>query len=246
MGEFRHYLFSKTSTETDFFQDLFDIICDLGDDITIENASGEEKTVAEIYDETQSGYWVNLFLNFHDGGPRLEMFRTKLSDAAKVVYFQWEGVTRDNNVTFASGANYYGSVSERSFQFAYYKGENSFFFWLGNYNSSQGITNMAMSLGRIKVDDDYAIAWGWNYNVIGLTYNLGGSTSCSFVSSLPYSAGAGNIDYADFSIFGSSGTKLFSCNDIKACSTVPAFSNISLPDGKNYFAIGTNAMVEVS
>lgn len=119
------------------------------------------------------------------------------------------------------------------------------FIWLGNYNTSSDVSAFSDAGAFLG---DYA-GYSSNYNIMaGNFYDVAnaGVVVSSIAPALAYSAGSGNIDYIEKVVFVSNGTRAFEDTNLFACSTVAFWTTISLPNGKNYLAIHTNAMVEIS
>ena len=72
-----------------------------------------------------------------------------------------------------------------------------------------------------------------------------GGSGYSIPKLITFSAGAGNIAYSSKAPIINSGAIAVYPKNLLSCSTVSRESTIALPNGKNYFTIGTNNMVEL-
>lgn len=131
----------------------------------------------------------------------------------------------------------------RSFFIAYLKSENLAILWLGTY-AVTAIPSASMSFLILKTANDRFANTQKNINVLNYAL-IGSDSSATFSPILNYSAGAGNVDFIEKTLFVSGGAKAFETEDIKSCSTMPRFASIALPDGRNFFTIAANAMVEI-
>lgn len=122
--------------------------------------------------------------------------------------------------------------------------DESIFIWFGNYGQS---TNVSTYQNAGAFIGDYA-GYSTGYNILsGAFYDVvnAGVVAYSIAPILQYSAGAGNIDYIEKAVFISNGARGFEIAGLCSCSTVTFWTTISLPNGKNYLAIHTNAMIEI-
>ena len=115
--------------------------------------------------------------------------------------------------------------------------------WLGSYNTNN-INSTICSAALLKTSNDCFGVSVTGRNPLGAAL-VGNDSSAVYSPFFQYAADAGHIDFIEKSVFASGGTKVLETQSIKSCSTVPQFSSIALPNGKNYLAIGTNALVEV-
>lgn len=237
MAEFKQFTYTNNGTEIDFMQGLVDLICGLDDSITVEDANGNPTTVAEQYADLTSASTARFYVNFGNN-QRLDMRRNFANSAGcrNFVFNGYNALYSLNNLGVMDRAT-------RSFLVIYLKSENLLVFWIGAYNATS-ISGAIASALVLKTTNDRFANVQTNVNV--LNYNLVGSNSTVTYSPIfAYSAGAGNIDFAEKAIFVSGGVKAIETEDIKSCSTMPQFASIALPDGRNFFTIATNAMVEV-
>ena len=244
MAIFRQYLYTNTGSEIDFMQGLIDLICSLGDNITCEDEHGNPTTAAAQFADLTSSSTAKFYINFgtsteHQTGYRLCILRnTNNSQMCKVYKFD------NRDIQYEWGNDYVATETSRSFYITYLKSDNFFALWIGAYNINN-ITSTLYSVMRMTNNSSKYIAYViGGYNIISATFT-GNDTSVTFSSLFQYSAGAGKIDYVNHAPFISGGAKQFESSDIYSCSTVPQFSSIALPDGNNYYTIGTNAMVKV-
>jgi hypothetical protein len=237
MAEFRQFTFTNTGTEIDFVQALFDLITEIDDGIIIEDSNGEPITdAADLYVDTtvKAIFYLNLGNN------------------QKIKFERWT-VIRDGTQSFlvnnqqclySTGNMAYDYQGIRQFFIGYYKSENVTALWFGSYNATT-LQYAPRSGMVIKTANDRFAAVVTNNNPIVGSF-VGSNSTITFVNIMNYSAGVGNIDYIEKSVFVSGGARALFIPDIFSCSTVAQWSTIALPNGKLYFAIHTNAMIDIT
>lgn len=245
MAEFRQFIYTNTGTEIDFMEGLVDLICGLDSSITVVDVNGNPTTVAEQYEERSSTNTPQFIFEFGTGfnfGIKRNNTTNNPVDKIQV------GVGSGTNIT------YYGSFWGNSLaidtdaarkQFvAYLKSDTMAGIWIGQYNGSFTANVRASILKLITPTANY-VGGIYNSNAVMTSNFISNNSTNTLYTLLSYSSAAGNIDYINHSIFMSGGVKSFTFPDIYSCSTVSMGTSIALPNGKNYFAIGTNSMVEV-
>ena len=242
MAVFRQFLYTNNGNEIAFMQGFVDLILNLGVDIKVEDASGNEITVADAYSDLTSATMATFYLNF-GAGNRIK-FRRGNHNATNIDHFWVSDAAESFNLrVYFGGDMTIGATVARSFYVTYIKSENFFAFWFGDYNISS-ISSSKINFSRVINAGEKYFELASGINPLSNNY-LGNNISGKITSFLNYAAPAGYIDYVDSAPFISGGTKQFEISEVKQCSTIPQFSSISLPNGKNYLAIHTNAMVEV-
>ena len=243
MAAFRQFLYTNNGNEIEFMQGFVDLILNLGVDIKVEDASGNEITVADAYSDLTSATTATFYLNFGTGTTRMKFQRGNHNAAAIDHFWVSDPTETIRTRAYFGGDMYVGTSAARSFYVTYIKGENFFAFWLGDYNISS-VSSSKLNFSRITNAGAKYFEFSTGINPLSNNYS-GNNTSGRITSFLNYAAPAGQIDYIDSAPFISGGTKQFETSDVKQCSTIPQFSSIALPIGKNYFAISANAMIEL-
>lgn len=239
MGQFRQMTYTNAGNEIDFMQGLIDMIADvLG--VSATDSSGNPTTAAEQFaDSTATAqFWFFLGDNFN-----FRLIRGARNDAATYQYAYAWGDGYANYFSF--GVEKLPSVeTTRSVFFAYAKTENAGLIWI---KSSDTVSMAANGAGAIVVRNGgktYAAGAGWIQNLLSLPL-LGDNKTVYWQSALGYANAAGAIDYIEKSIFTSGGVKLFDCADFKTCSTVAAYQSIATANGRNFYTLATNFMIEL-
>ena len=239
MGEFRQFQYSKTSDEIEFMQGLIDIICGLAGDITCEDEAGNPTTAAEQYADLSSESTAKFYINFGNSNNRVLIQRAS-NNSATQKYFSFDG----QNIEYSRNYTAPSQIDTRTVGIFYYKSDNMALFGIAsNGQQPPQITNRAIMLIDTENDERFFVHFAGN-NFLAQSLNSGTMT-ISFYTILPYSAGAGNIDYIEKSVFISGGVRALFIPDIFSCSTIAQWSTIALPDGRNFIALGTNAMIEI-
>ena len=241
MAEITQYLYTNSGTELDFIQGIIDIICDMDDNITLEDINGDPTTVAAQYADLTSASQADLYLRFNDNF-RLELKRGANNGIATYNY-SFKSFLINRDVRFANAGKTPATEWTRRYYITYIKGANVRILYFGDYNSS-ALSGVYCSLIYLK-DSDEVYVGHTNSNTVLNASLFGDVSTLTYSALLPYSAGASNIDYVGVTSFMSGGTKALTTDEIYSCSTINQFSSIALPNGKNYFAIGTNALVEI-
>ena len=242
MAEVKQFSYSSNGTEIEFMQGFINLICGLDTDITCEDASGNATTAAAQFADLTSASKASFFFNFGNT-LRIEFRRGATNNANSSSYTIYNNTTNIKTMNFTSNANIPTASATRTFFVGYTKSGNVICLWLGQHNVS-ALANATYSLIRVKTsNDNYLGNIGSSSVMTSTLYNA--NSSATFVSALPYYCQSGYIDYIGSAKFVSGGTKQFETSEIYSCSTISSFSSIALPNGKNYFAIGTNSIVEV-
>jgi hypothetical protein len=245
MAEFRQFVYTNTGTEIDFMEGLVDLICGLDSSITVVDVNGNPTTVAEQYEERSSTNTPQFIFEFGTGfnlGIKRNNSTNNVVDKIQV------GVGSGTNISY--NGSFWGDTlaidtdGNRSQFVAYLKSDTMVGIWIGPYTGSFTYNIRASILKLITPTANY-VGGIYNSNAVMTSNFIGNNSNNNFYTLLSYNAEAGNIDYINHSIFMSGGVKSFTFPDIYSCSTVSIGTSIALPNGKNYFAIGTNALVEV-
>lgn len=234
MAEFKQFTYTNTGTEADFMQGLIDLIHNLDEGVTVEDIDGNPTTVEE---QLAVGLQADFYFNFGNG-QRMRL-RRNFSNGSGCRNYALNGTT----ILYSANNSGVADKVTRSYFVTYVRSDNILFLWLGAYN----VTSISSSAGSASViknaEDKFANAQN---NTSPLSYNLvGNNTTITYSPVFAYSAGAGNIDFVEKAVFVSGGSKAFETEEIKSCSTMPQFASIALPDGRNFFTVATNAMVQI-
>lgn len=245
MAEFRQFVYTNTGTEIEFMQGLVDLICGLDSSITVVDVNGNPTTVAEQYEERSSTNTPQFIFEFGTGfnlGIKRNNSTNNSVDKIQV------GVGSGTNISYNGsfwGGNFTIDTDATRKQFVtYIKSDTMVGIWMGPYTASFTSEVRASILKLITPTANY-VGGLYNSNAVMTSNFIGTDSTHTLYTLLSYRADAGNIDYINYSIFMSGGVKSFTFPDIYSCSTVSIGTSIALPNGKNYFAIGTNSMVEV-
>ena len=239
MAVFRQFKYTTNTTEIEFMQGLIDLICGLGPNITCEDTEGNPTTAALQFADLTSASKATFVFNFGNDN-KLTMVRGDNNSAGTKNYY-----INGSQLQFGWANTTPTQVSnDRAYSLAYIQGTDICGIWFGNYNAS-GMSSMYRSYARLIVNSDIYTGTTNGHNILNASFT-GENSSVNYVGSLPYSSGAGQIDYFDHVVFVSNGIKAFDFYGLYACSTVTQYSSIALPNGRNYFAISTNAMVDVT
>lgn len=247
MAEYKQYTFSDSGTEITFMENFINTLLSLDDSFSLENEAGDPITVASEFEDRTSAKTATFYINLGNG-TRFKLTRNKSNNQNGQFYgasFSGEGYVTSARLDFdtTSWGLAIGTQYVRPLFIAYLKSDTMLILWLGGF-SSQSPSAATMVLSKIYDGSNYYTGWAASANMMSGTF-INGNVSCTYVNMLPYAQQAGHIDYTNGTTFVSGGAKQFTCTDILACSTIPQWSNISLPNGKNYMAIAANAMVEI-
>ena len=241
MAIVQQYLYTNEGTELDFIQAIIDLICSLDSNITVEDVDGNPTTVAAQYADLTSASQADFYLRFNDNF-RLELKRAANNSATTYSYnFKCPSYNRDMRFTFA------GKTPTVEWTRQYYIttviGTNVKLIYIGDYTVT-GPAATACSI--LYVNDSGNVYVGHTNSSVALNATLfGDSSTITYAPMLSYTAEAGHIDYIDSAQFVSGTIKAVSTDEIYSCSTLSPFTSIALPNGKNYFVIGNNAMMEI-
>lgn len=240
MSEFRQFTYTNTGTEIQFIQGFFNYMIALG--ATIEDSTGTPITDASVlFTDLTSANQPIFFVSFGHG-KKWKMQRGYPCHQNTDQYFLWANAEgTGTRYTLWTGTSKGVTVeATRSWFIASLKVEGFYEAWIGS-NTVTSISS-AFACG-CAIGTDISGAYS-GYNIFGGTF-AGTDFAANFATTLNYVCSAGNIDYINTSRFISGGAKVFETDVIKTCSQVSALSSIALPDGRNFFAIGANAMVEL-
>ena len=235
--------YTSSSTEIAFMQGFIDLICGLDNDITCEDVNGNETTAAAQFADLTSASRASFYFNFNNA-VKIEFRRGTNNNSAAKNYNVYVNNVSVVGLNFASGTASPTTSTNRSWFVGYAKGNDTLCLWLGSYNIS-ALSNTNLSVLRIKTSNNNYLGY-INSSAIMTSTLYSTSASVTFANVLPYACQSGYIDYISNAKFVSGGTKQFETSDFLSCSTVSLFSNIALPNGKNYLAVGTNTLLEVT
>lgn len=237
MQEFKQFTFSVYGTEIDYMQGLIDLISD------VLGVPCDTTAAAQFADESATatfGFQVSNNVTL-----RLTRLRANTGDGSDYNIFINSNYASQNIMVKTHGGGSYSQVNTRGMGVAYYKSDNFRVFWfnahLDSFNWESDV------IGRFVVNNTaYAGGAIRNYYIVSQTFMGDDNVNVTFPTLLSYAAAAGYIDYMNQIPALSAGVKAFNVDFIKPCSTIAFMSNIALPNGKNYIALGTNVIVEVS
>ena len=235
MGVFGQFKYENYNTEVDFAQGFFDAIKAIDERITIEDTEGNPTTAAIQYADRSSSACATFVVNLGHGA-KLTFKRRSQNDRADCVL----------GITFTGRDQAIDAIQKRWGSVAYYKSEDLLILWFAGMDTAVP-SSAAISVMQLKKSDDSGYIYSTTNpgaTILNATFS-DGVASMTYTPVLSYNAGAGKIDYVEKSCFISAGAKFLDMETIKSCSTVPQFSNIALPDGRIFYTIGTNAMVEI-
>lgn len=237
MAIFRQFLYTSTGTEIEFVKGFTDLVLSLDDSFTIEDTSGNEATIENIYAQSLGAFVINL------GNNQTIKFTRRNGATASGQSFNIALNNAGNYSLRYAFTNYSISAeAARTFSVAYIKGDNFLMFWLGSDNHPN-ISNAVFSFAVLKNNDTRFVGVS---TTLLLTYALYSSDmAVTFSPLFQYAVEAGKIDYVDHAPFISGDTKQFDTDEIFTCSTVSQFASITLPGRGNYFAISPNALVPI-
>lgn len=238
MAIFRQFKYTTNTTEIEFMQGLIDLICGLGPNITCEDTEGNPTTAALQFADLTSASTATFVFNFGTDNKLTVVRGANNSEGTK--YYSING----SQLQFGWATSTPTQVtSDRAYSLAYIQGTDICGIWFGNYNA-YGMGSMFRSYARLIVNSVNYTGTTNSHNILNAAFT-GANSSVNYVGSLSYSPGAGQIDYFDHVVFLSNGIKAFDFYGLYSCSTVIQYSNISLPNGKNFIALATNALLPV-
>lgn len=243
MAIFRQFTYTSNGTEIEFAQGLIDLICGLDNGITCEDVNGNPTNASEAYADLTSASKATFIFNLGNN-VKLKFERNGTNNSTAKSYRIYYNQSNNVVVNWFGDNHSVDSRITRKFFISYLKSENLIVLWIGGYTAI-AIPNSQVSAMMLKNGNDkYSMAIN-NANVLNQTL-IGNAISVNYSPLFQYSDDAGKIDYIDHAPFISGGVKQFDSEEIFSCSTVSQYSSIALPDGRNFFAISTNAMVEIS
>lgn len=248
MGEVTQYTLSVTGTEIEFIQAFIDMFCSLGSNITCEDENGDPTTAAIQFADLTSASTANFIFNMGNN-IKLNFWRNADNSQTGSRYrFAIDGSSDSFYIDCLYSSQPVLTVATRAFFITTVKSDNFFAIWVCGYSATSiPSSNSVPCIMRILNN-------GENYVMINPktsntafrnTFTSNNNVSVSYKQLFKYTTGAGNIDYIDHTVFASGSTKVFDFPEIYSCSNLTFGTSISLPDGRNFWAIDTNAMVEV-
>ena len=247
MAEFKQFYYSDTGTEITFIQGFIDFILSFDSSFSLEDEEGNPITVASQYEDRTSSARATFYINLGNGSKlRIQRRHTNNSNTGEFEFAcSNDGYASVPRVSFDTSS--WGLAIDtqylRKFFIMYIKSDSMFILWIGGWIQTQ-ITQGGIALSKITSGENTYTGFIDTIQALSATF-YGNNTTSTYSPIFTYSAGAGNIDFVEKAIFTSASVKSFEVEEIKSCSTVPQWSNIALPDGRNFYAIATNAMVEV-
>lgn len=243
---------SSTNTEIQFVQRIIDLITGIDPRITCNTTAAQQ--YADLTSASRATFDIDIDGKFQI---RLKRSATNNTQTAQYIY---SIIVNGNEYKISNAARWWttntigtGTVSNGFFRVSAFITENVIFLWFGsNYGTNVSIfpTSNPYSVGLIKDDNNNSFCNGvWNSTNIEDTpfYKCSdGTANYLLVKPLNYTEGAGTIAYIDKNPISSDGAFSSFAKDILACSTVALGASVALPNGKNYFAIGTNIMCEIT
>lgn len=239
MATFQKYTYTNNGTEIDFFQGLYDAISALGTGITLEDSEGNVVTFADIYSDltVQTTFYINF-----GGGSRMSFVRPSVPTQTTS---HW--VCNSRNLILTNSSVAYNTQAARSVMLILINTDTFIYVSIGNYNAS-ALTGTSATTVTIKNNGVIYTANFSGYTVVNQQFK-GSDNSIVYLAKLfPFVSSAGSIDYSlktPLCSGGAGGTKVFDTRDICSCTTVAVEASMALPNGKNYYAIDTNWMIEV-
>jgi hypothetical protein len=240
MAEIKQYLYTNTGTEIDFIQGLVNIILELYPTATLEDANGDPTTVADQYTDLTSASKAEFYIRF--GNVRLRMYRDATNNAAASAY-RFSAITEGRVFYMYTGQKPTVSAT-RKYLITSVKSDNFFILWIGKYDDVS-TSQAPASIMLIKQPNNNNFITSNNSATV-LNEFRNGTISANYASMFGYSAGAGNLEYVEKAVFKSGEAKVFELEDLKSCTIVPAYSSLALPDGRLFYAVASNAMVEIT
>ena len=197
MAIFRQFMYSNSDTEIEFMQGFIDLICADGD-IICEDAEGNPTTAAAQYADLTSASTAAFYFNFGDGC-RFSLIRGASNNNTANTFTAYPIIDNYNTTVYFLGSTYAPTATTtRAFFIRLIKSDNLFYLGIGNYSmSTSKIILFHCKAGNTSV---YGMA-GFNQSLLSATMQTPDSTQIKYQSILPYSAGAGNIDFVEKSIF---------------------------------------------
>ena len=149
------------------------------------------------------------------------------------------------------GVNPYDG-EERRYVFSKYIDSNIFIVWFGEHLATSWKEDgfFIMGLKDTSGNWHYSAGAGKGYNYTNgdaientSVYDSNGTNACLLSKTFNYEAKTGYIDFISHSNYSSAGTKVFSTGYIYDCTTVDFGDTLSVKNGANFLAIGSNSMV---
>jgi hypothetical protein len=240
MTKFAQFVYSKVSNELDWWQGLLDIVTGLDSGIQVKGPDRQPTTVAEQFADRTSAGRAQFYLDFGNNVVyRMERCYNNNQRSDQVLMFDNSG-SRSN--AWWNGSFDVDQIATRQVFVAYIKSENFVWFGITAWNGNLSGINRAAS--RLTVGDNVYAKSVSNNNPISGDFIGSNSTAARFLTFFTYAETAGTLSYINKAIFISGGVKQFETEDILTCTTIPLFSTLSF-NGRNYLAIGTNALLEL-
>lgn len=246
MAEVKQYTLSVIGTEIEFIQAFIDMFCSLGPNITCEDVNGDPTTAALQYADLTSASTATFIFNMGNN-VKLRFYRNYDNSQTCVRYrFCIDGSSDSMFIDCSSSSLSVLTVATRAFFLTTVKSANFFAIWAANY-SHTSIQNSTPCIMRILNNGENYVMINpkTNNTAFRNTFTSNNSVSVGYRQLFNYAASAGNIDYIDHTIFTSSNTKVFDFPEIYSCSNLTFGTSIALPNNRNFWAIDTNAMIEI-
>lgn len=242
MAIVRSFIYTSSGTEIEFMQGLIDIMCEvLG--VTCTNSEGNPTTAAEQFADLTSASTATFYMRFSNG-QYYYMQRSATNNAQASSY--WFGSYSGGRFgAYIGGSGYPSTATARSLSVAYIKSDNMKCFWWDEPGRTWYTDKRAFVGAIINGEDMFTVVSANQGNSPMAHTYTGDIYNINFVTCLPYTCGAGKIDIAESIPAISGGVKAFNFDTLKQCSTVAQYSSIAVPDGRNFFAIHTNILIEL-
>lgn len=246
MAEVKQYTFSVTGTEIEFVQAFIDMFCSLGAGITCEDTSGNPTTAALQYADLTSASTATFVFNMGNN-IKLRFWRNDVNSANCVRYrFSIDGASDSYFIDCASTSVPVSTVTVRAFFLTTVKSTNFFAIWTCGYNLTSIPSSTPCIMRILNNGENYVmINPKSNNTAFRNIFTSNNNVNVGYKQLFNYAASAGNIDYIDHTIFTSSNTRVFNFPEIYSCSNLTFGTSIALPNNRNFWAIDTNAMIEL-
>ena len=246
MAEVKQYTLSVTGTEIEFIQAFIDMFCSLGSNITCEDTNGDPTTAALQYADLTSASTATFIFNMGNN-IKLRFWRNADNSQTVARYrFSINGSSDSFYIDSMYSAQAILTVTTRAFFITTVKSDNFFAIWVAGYSQTSIPSNIPCIMRILNNNENYVMINPKTGNTaLRNTFTSNNSVSVNYKQLFRYTTSAGNIDYLDHTVFASGSTKVFDFPEIYSCSNLTFGTSISLPNGRNFWAIDTNAMVEV-
>ena len=237
MATVRQFIYTSTGTEIDFIQGVVDTICALDSGITLEDASGNIITVSQFFADTNNQFF---YLNFGVGN-RLQFKRWFIVGNPAQSY-----IVGNRALPFSGGNQSYNTPTTRRWYFSIIQTDDFIWIGIGDQNGTV-ITAVQTSAVLIKHGQDRYFGFFDGYDIFNKAFV--GANTIYLAKIFNYQQSVGQIDYTTKTpvCTGSMyGVKVFELTNVWSCMTTNIGTSFALQDGKRLYAIGTNAVVDVT